>query len=137
MALQYTLVVLGPATPEQLWSRLHDASPEPTIDKGVLRADERDEVGYIVTVRRAQDGYYEYGDDLRTPRDYVRVGFRVADRDGSPPALARNLLGLVQNVLDSGDEDLWLDINGEELILERVGGEVRRVPAGFWNNVER
>jgi hypothetical protein len=46
------------------------------------------------------------------------------------------LLELVQNVLDSGNEDLWLSYSGETLILERTDGHLRRVPGGFWNNVE-
>jgi hypothetical protein len=37
---------------------------------------------------------------------------------------------------DSGNEDLWLSYSGETLILERTDGPLRRVPGGFWNNVE-
>jgi hypothetical protein len=40
-------------------------------------------------------------------------------KDQSPQRLARIVLELVQNVLDSGDEDMWLSFNGEQLILIR------------------
>ena len=140
MALDYALVIPGRASAEELWPRLYAPAhtpPKPRVRKGVWTADERERFGYIITLHRGRHGYYAIGDWLREPDEYLHVGFRQdRDHDWSAQQLAHNLLDLVQNVLDSGDEDLWLSFNGEELILERTRGQVRRLPAGFWNNVE-
>ena len=125
MAIEYALVVPGETSVEEMWRRLHEAQTEPTVRNGVWSADEWNTSGYLISVHRGFDGYFEVGDWIREFDQYLNVGFRE-NSDGSPPVLARNLLGLVQRVLDSGDEDLWLSVNGEELILERVDGEVRR-----------
>ena len=110
MALDYALIIPGRTTAEELWPRLYGTAhtpPEPSVRKGVWTADERERFGYIITLHRGRHGYYDLRDRLRKPEEYLHVGFR-ADKDQSPQRRARVLLALVQNVLDSGDEDLWL-----------------------------
>ncbi|MDA0172608.1 SitI3 family protein [Solirubrobacter taibaiensis] len=126
MALEYALIVPGGITPEAMWPRLYGeryTPPTPIIDDGLWTAEERERFGVLITLHRGEHGFYDVGDRVREPAEYLYVGFRA---DWEDLARAdRSVRELAQNVLDSGGEDLWLSLNGEELLLERIDGEVR------------
>ena|SRR5690349_11071778 len=135
MAIEYALVVPGRTSPEEMASRLGLERGDFEVSKGVWTADLRRDRGFILTLRRAKDGYFESDDWTLEPDKYLHVGFR-ADKAAPPQVRDRNLLDLVERALATGDEDMAFIENGEVLVLERAGGELRRVPVGFWNNVE-
>lgn len=135
MAIEYALVVLGRTSPEDMASRLGLERSDFERSKGVWTADLRRERGFILILRSARRGYFESDDWTLEPDRYLHVGFR-ADKAADPQMRDRNLLGTVERALATGDEDMAFIQNGEVLVLERTGGEVRRLPVGFWNHVD-
>ena len=119
MAIEYALVVVGRTPVEQMRDRL----------------DVPDDAPFSVTLHRGKRGYFESDDWTLEPDRYLRVGFRV-DKEADPQFVARTLIDVVQRALATGDEDMAFIQNGDVLVLERTGGEVRRLPVGFWNNVD-
>ena len=135
MAIEYALVVLGRSVPEDMASRLGLQRRDFEISKGVWTADLRRERGFILILRSARHGYFESGDWRLEPDRYLYVGFR-ADKAADPQMRDRTLFATVERALGTGDEDMAFIQNGEVLVLERTGGEVRRLPVAFWNNVD-
>jgi hypothetical protein len=135
MALEYALIVLGRTRPEDMVSRLGLERRDFELSKGVWTADLRRERGFILHLRSAKHGYFESDDWTLEPDKYLHVGFR-ADKEADPQFLARSLIDTVERALATGGEDMAFIQNGEVLVLERTGGEVRRLPVGFWNNVD-
>jgi hypothetical protein len=116
MALEYALIVVGRTSAEQMRARLDVPVSAP----------------FSVTLHGGKHGYFESDDWALEPDKYLHVGFR-AEKEADPQVLARNM---IERALATGDEDMAFIQNGEVLVLERTGGEVRRLPVGFWNNVD-
>ena len=135
MAIEYALVVPGRTSPRTWRPASAWNGATSSVSKGVWTADLRRDRGFILTLRRAKDGYFESDDWTLEPDKYLHVGFR-ADKAADPQVRDRNLLDMVERALATGDEDMAFIENGDVLVLERTGGEVRRLPVGFWNNVD-
>src|SRR3954447_21317148 len=119
MALEYALVVVGRTSAERLRARL----------------DVPENAPFTITSHRGEHGYFESEHWPLEPDRYLHVGFR-ADKGADPQRLARSLIDAVERALATGDEDMAFIQNGEVLVLERACGEIRRLPVGFWNNVD-
>ncbi len=118
MALEYALIVVGRASVSEMRARLDVSADAP----------------FGVSLRRGKRGYFESGAWTLEPDTYLQVGFRV-DKEADPRNVARSLVDVVERALAGGEEDIAFIQNGDVLVLERVGGEVRRLRVGFWDNL--
>ena len=130
MAIFYTLIVVGETSQAEMADRLG------------LRFESRGrvwttvELGFIITLHRSTNGYYEFGERVFKPKRHLHVGFRVhRDYDYDAQEQAANLIRFVDRALETGAEDMVLVQLGETLLLERAGNTLRQTDAGFWNNV--
>jgi hypothetical protein len=143
MAIEFSLILSGPTAPEGIISRLHPAEsgrPEFIRLDGIWVADERERLGFILRLRQGEQGYFEAeaGDEVWTwePDVYVNLGF-VLEKEAPRPTAYRQMLEMVERVLATGNEDAALIQNGNYLLLRRRAGKLHRVPAGFWNSLDR
>ncbi len=139
MSTEYRLVVNGDTPVEQIAERAFPDPVEcPTGTPPLLAADLYERRGFDVTVRAGHDGYLETESDNGVwewePRSYVAVTFRV-EKNADPGRAIVNMLTVVGRLLDTGQEDAALILNGDYLLLTRFGGVlVKHRRAAWWEN---
>ncbi|MEV6850467.1 SitI3 family protein [Actinoplanes sp. NPDC051411] len=126
MAIEYGLTLAGDTTAEQVAVRaLPVPVQRPPEIAPVLSADLRESHGFTVTLLATKHGYVEAESDDGLfewePESYVAVGFRI-DKDADREWAIVNMLTIVWRVLATGDEDASLVLNGDLLVLSRLGG---------------
>ena len=123
MALDYMLAVIGRTTPDAMAERLGFPRQDFVIKRGLWTTRQADRL-FILTLHRAEHGYFEHEAWVRKPKEYLSVGFRL-DKFRSDEAM-RVLHKLVARALASGDEDMLFLGPDDFLRFERVNGRVRR-----------
>lgn len=136
MATEYRLTLAGNTPVEQVAQRaLPDPEDRPTGIPPLLAADLYDRYGFEVTVRAAANGYFDAESDNGMwewePAAYVAVTFRMEQNADSDRALV-NMLLTVRRVLRTGPEDAALVLNGNWLLLTRLGGVLVRHRRDKW-----
>jgi hypothetical protein len=137
VALEYDLILIGGNTVEQVAERAFPITEErPTGAPPLLRsADIRDQYGFTVSVLRRQVGYVAVESDNGMwefePDAHVALTFyldETADLDWS----IANMLTVARRVLDSGNEDALLILDGDYLLLTRFGGSIVKHRRTTW-----
>jgi hypothetical protein len=136
MALEYRLVLGGSATAGEVAKRaVPDSAERPSGNGALLSADLFEKYGFLLTVREGKNGYVEVQADgdswLWEPHEYVSVNFRM-DKFADLSWSVINMLALVRRLLDTGPEDAALVLNGDVLILTRLGGALAKYRRQDW-----
>lgn len=139
MATEYQLMIAARLPVEQVAERAFPSVEMRSVGpSSPLGADLRDEYGFGVTIHAGQNGYLEAESDDGMwewdPEDYVMVTFHVREESMTGPPLIA-MLAAVGRVLETGSEDLSLDLNGSWLILTRIDGVVARHKVAEWWDV--
>ncbi|GAA0533038.1 hypothetical protein GCM10010172_12330 [Paractinoplanes ferrugineus] len=126
MATEYDLYLAG-NTPVELvaeWA-FPDLADRPTGTLPYLAADHYDKYGYSVVVTAGQNAYIDVAADGAAwewePQAFVLVGFSLGN-DADRPWAIDNMLAAVRRILAADDQDAALVLNGDVLILARMGG---------------
>jgi hypothetical protein len=133
VAIEYWLVLEGDLAVDAITTTAFpDPSERPTATGF---ADLYDRLGYGVTIRAGNDGYFQGESDpevdwLWKPRRYVQMTFRL-DKAHLQRAL-RNLLPVVARVLTSGSENAAFLLNGDYLLLSRTHGVLTKHRRPQW-----
>lgn len=103
-------------------------------------ADLTEQAGYAVSVYGGRHGYYDAEDDDGSqwewqPDVYVNVSFRMSKNDESE-AGTPSMVAAVGRVLAGVTQDAALILNGNWLLLTRVGGRLRKHRPAWWNNYD-
>ncbi|MCM0676649.1 SitI3 family protein [Micromonospora phytophila] len=142
MAVEFRLTLAGDIPLGQVAELAAPGATETRTTSGnrMLSAALNEERGYVVDVTSGIHGYYDAEDDdgslwVWEPETYVDVDFYMrkdvlADR-GIP-----HMLATVANVLDGRTEDAALVLNGNWLLLTRVGGKRRKHRPTWWSHHE-
>jgi hypothetical protein len=143
---EYRLTVSGPTPVGQVAERaLGDPRVPLTPLKHVLTADLRATHGFSLSAYEVRDGYFsaagetEGADELEWEIPIgVSVNYNLV-KDPDPQARAEQaVLASVAHVLATGTEDLTLLLNGNYLLLTRVGGIVHKFSRDtWWNTIPR
>ena len=132
MPIFYELVIVGTTTADEFVARVYDDTLPAPVFEGHA-ADETGRFGFWLTVLAGTNGYFQDDGWKIEPARYLGVDFRV-DKHASPKQVHAGVRRFVDRALATGDEDMALVNNGNTLLLERVNGEVRRVPSSFWDD---
>ena len=125
MALDYRLAVIGETSPLELAERLGFTREDFERDGKRWVADRFDERGFVLIVMRQTNGYFQYDDWEIEPKRYVSASFRINKTRSYE--VCRAVDALVEQVLDTGAEDLVYEGPDFCLRLERTAGVVRRI----------
>jgi hypothetical protein len=114
-----------------------EESTQPNYPR-LLSADLREELGYTVTIYAGSNGYFDAEDDDGIqwewePDTYTNVVFDLRKND-PPDDVVPTMVSAVGRVLASRQEDAALVLNGNWLLLTRVGGELRRHRPTWWSH---
>ncbi|BCJ41080.1 hypothetical protein GCM10010168_46220 [Actinoplanes ianthinogenes] len=139
MAIEYRLIVATRNPVEDLANR---AFPDPDEHMSgtppLLLTDLNEKYGFGVTAYAGRDGYLEAEADNGMwewkPSAFVRFTFHMNKKASLGPSL-RAMVGVVERVLDSGAEDVSLDLNGNWLLLTRIDGVVTKHKQADWWDV--
>nr|WP_296072731.1 SitI3 family protein [uncultured Actinoplanes sp.] len=136
MALEYRLVLAGPATAEEVAERaMTDTADRPSGDGPLLTADLFAKYGFLLTVRAGKNAYVEVEADdeswLWEPAEYVSVNFRM-DKFADLNRSVIHMLTVVRRLLSTGSEDAALVLNGDVLLLTRLHGAVAKYRREQW-----
>lgn len=137
MAIEYRLTLVGDVPLEHV-ARLAapNASERLTrTGKRMLTANLDHDCGYTVDISAGSDGYYDAEADgsqwVWEPDAYVDVDFRMC-KDAPSDAAILNMLTAVARVLAGRTEDAALVMNGNWLLLTRLGGVLRKHNLAEW-----
>jgi hypothetical protein len=114
-----------------------DAAETPTpAGNQLLSADLYDERGYLVSISSGHNGYYDAEDDDGAywewePEEYVDVSFDMRTDDMVDKGVP-NMVTTVARLLAERPEDAALVLNGNWLLLTRVGGTLRKHRPQWW-----
>lgn len=139
MAIEYRLTLEGDIPLEQVAALAVPEADEVLQLPGsprVLTADLNERLGYLVTIFPGRDGYYDAEDDNGglwewEPEVYVNVMFHMRKNEQSNRGTL-NMVAAVARILDGRPEDAALVLNGNWLLLIRVGGLVRKCRSAAW-----
>jgi hypothetical protein len=140
MAVEYQLTLAGDIPLEEVAAvAAPEAAEIPTPSGGgrLFTADLRDRYGYGVSIFGGRDGYCEAedGDGSRWEwelESYVDVIYRLS-KDQPTDRATSNVVTAVARVLASRAEDAALVLNGNWLLLTRMGGTLRKHRPTWWN----
>jgi hypothetical protein len=139
MAVEYALTLAGEAPIDQVaWRALPEPSERPIGTPPLLAADLGERYGFGVTVLAGRDGYVDVAADrgqwVWEPESYVSVDFRI-DKAAEHEWAVVNMLSCVHRLLGTGSEDAVLALNGDVLLLSRLGGAlVKHHRDGWWSS---
>ncbi|GIE91320.1 SitI3 family protein [Actinoplanes regularis] len=136
MALEYRLTIARATTITDLAVRAFpDPAERPQGSPSLLVADLYDRYGFEVTIYAGQNGYRSAESDDGMwewkPAEYISMSFRM-DKTAHPSQTLPAMLAAVKRVLDSGAEDVALDLNGNWLLLTRVNGVITKHKRDGW-----
>ncbi|MDW5324789.1 SitI3 family protein [Plantactinospora sp. KLBMP9567] len=140
MSIDYRLTLAGDIPLEQIAELVApDATETSTMSgKRMLTGPLSDEYGYVVDIISGSHGYYDAEDDdgsqwIWEPDIYADIDFHMSKDDltdkGTP-----NMLTAVARVLTERAEDAALVLNGNWLLLTRVGGVLRKHRPTWWSH---
>jgi hypothetical protein len=131
VALVYDLILIGSGSVEQVAERaLPKPDERPTGSPPLLRsADLQDRYGFNVSVLSREVGYIAVESDDGMwefePDAHVTVTFYL-DKSAELDWSIGNMLTVIRRLLDSGDEDAVLILDGDLLILTRIDGALTK-----------
>jgi hypothetical protein len=138
MGVEYRLTLAGDIPAEQVAEcAVPDPAERPQWWEGrLLSADLYERRGFGLSVRAGRGGYYEARDDNDAvwewePESYVNVTFSMG-KDDRVEERTTNMLTIVARVLEGRSEDAALLLNGDVLLLTRVGGVLRKHNRATW-----
>ncbi len=137
MALVYDLILIGSSSAEQVAERaLPKADERPSGTPPLLRsADLQDRYGFNVSVLSREFGYIAVESDDGMwefePDAHVTVTFYI-DKSAELDWSIANMLTVVRRLLDSGEEDVALILDGDFLILTRLEGTLTKHRRTTW-----
>jgi hypothetical protein len=138
MAIEYQLTLAGDIPLEQVAELAAPGATETSTLSGgrMLSADLNEECGYVVDITSGSHGYYCAEDDGGSlwqwePEAYVDVSFYMR-KDTLTDKGKPNMLAAVARVLAGRNEDAALTLNGDVLMVTRVGGTVQKHNADGW-----
>ncbi|MEU2661487.1 SitI3 family protein [Micromonospora sp. NPDC007220] len=140
MGIEYRLTLAGDIPLEHLAPLVAPHGVEESTLPGyprLLTADLAEELGYTITISGGKHGYFDAEDDDGTqwewePDTYANVVFHLRKND-PPEDVVPNMVSAVARVLDSGQEDAALVLNGNWLLLTRVAGELHEHRPSWWD----
>jgi hypothetical protein len=126
MATEYRLTLAGSTPLVEVAERaLPEPDERPVGTPQLLSADLHDRYGFEVILRAGRNGYLDAESDsglwVWEPDEYVSVRFRMEKNADSDRATV-NMLLAVRRILLTGPEDAALVLDGNYLLLNRVGG---------------
>ncbi|MFG1953973.1 SitI3 family protein [Micromonospora sp. NPDC048830] len=112
-------------------------TPTPAANR-LLTCDRYEERGYLVSISSGRNGYYDAEDDADAywewePEEYVDISFDMRTGDMADKGVP-NMVATVARVLADRAEDAALVLNGNWLLLTRVGGILRRHRPQWWTH---
>jgi hypothetical protein len=131
VALVYDLILIGSGSVEQVAERaLPKPDERPTGSPPLLRsADLQDRYGFNVSVLSREVGYIAVESDDGMwefePDAHVTVTFYL-DKSAELDWSIGTMLTVIRRLLDSGDEDAVLILDGDLLILTRIDGALTK-----------
>ncbi|ROT26858.1 SitI3 family protein [Micromonospora sp. HM5-17] len=139
MAIEYELTLASDAPLREIAAVVAPAAGEVTTlsqDERLFTADLHDRYGYGVSVFGGRDGYCEAEADDGSrwewePNPYVDITFRLS-KDRPTDKVTQNMVAAVARVLASRPEDAALVLNGNWLLLTRMGGVLRKHRRTWW-----
>ncbi|GLW34648.1 SitI3 family protein [Actinoplanes regularis] len=136
MAIEYRLTTAGSTPLREVAARAFpDPAETPDGTSGLLVADLHDRYGFGVTIYAGENGYIEAESDGSRwewePAQFVSTTFRMGKEIDLERALTA-MLHAVKRLLDSGAEDVALDLNGNWLLLTRVNGVITKHKRDGW-----
>ena len=114
-----------------------DATETPTLaGNQLLSSDLYEEHGYLVSINSGRHGYYDAEADDGAywewePEVYVNISFDMRTDDMAGKGVP-NMVVTVARVLADRTEDAALVLNGNWLLLTRVGGTLRKRRPQWW-----
>lgn len=138
MALEYRLTLAG-STPVNVVAEraLPEADERPVGTAPLLSAALFQSHGFNVTVRAGQNGLVDVESDDGSwewePEKYVSLTFRM-DKSADAGWNVVNMLTVVRQVLNTGDEDAALVLNGDILLLTRFDGTLAKHRRSWWEH---
>ncbi|GAB2955544.1 hypothetical protein GCM10027280_50010 [Micromonospora polyrhachis] len=142
MSINYRLTLAGNIPLEQVAEFAAPTAVETSTLSGgrMLSADLSDQLGYAVSITAGSGGYYDAEDDngeqwVWEPDPYVDVNFHMR-KDMLAEKGTLNMIKAVGRVLAARPEDAALVLNGNWLMLTRVGGELRKHNVADWFDEE-
>ncbi|MEU4159797.1 SitI3 family protein [Actinoplanes sp. NPDC026670] len=137
MALVYDLILIGDNSVEQVAERaLPNPDERPTGTPPLLRsADLHERYGFNVSVLSRDIGYVAAESDNGMwefePDAHIAVTFYL-DKSAELDWSITNMLTVIRRLLDSGDEDALLILDGDFLLLTRFGGTLTKHRRATW-----
>ncbi|MGW0436771.1 SitI3 family protein [Micromonospora sp. NPDC003197] len=138
MSIDYRLTLAGNIPLEQVAELAAPTAVEASTLSGarMLSADLSDSLGYAVSITSGSSGYYDAEDDggdlwVWEPASYVDVNFHMR-KDTLAEKGTLNMITAVGRILAGRSEDAALVLNGNWLMLTRVGGELRKHNTADW-----
>ncbi|MEV0393829.1 SitI3 family protein [Polymorphospora rubra] len=139
MGIEYRLTLAGELPLERVAELAAPEATELPAQAGYPRAfgaDLNDRLGYSITIIAGTGGYYDAQIDDDTswvwePAAYVDVDFDIA-KDAPGHEGKRNMMVAVDRLLAGLTEDAALVLNGNWLLLTRLGGQVVRHNPDEW-----
>jgi hypothetical protein len=136
MALEYRLTLAGDTPAERVAQRALPVPVEsPAATAPVLHANLRESHGFTVAIRAGKNAYVSAESDRGLwewePETYASVAFRVSKEADHEWAVV-NMLTIVWRALATGSEDAALVLNGDLLVLTRLGGILAKHNRNGW-----
>jgi hypothetical protein len=140
MALEYRLVIVGEVPLDSILNRaFRSAANRPAVEVAGdvwIAKDVFTRLGFDLRWRHGTRGYFEAHPDgsvwIWEPPKYTGVAFRL-DKFFDWETAVANMRRIVSNLLASGPEDMALIFNGDQLLVLRERGQVKRFgPAREW-----
>ncbi|WP_433791535.1 SitI3 family protein [Actinoplanes sp. CA-252034] len=137
MALVYDLILIGGSSAEQVAERaLPKEDERPTGSPALLRSAElQDRYGFNVSILSREVGYIAAESDDGVwelePGANVTVTFYL-DKSAELDWSIANMLTIIRRLLDSGDEDAVLVLDGDFLIFTRLEGTLTKHRRATW-----
>ncbi|GIF14910.1 SitI3 family protein [Actinoplanes teichomyceticus] len=136
MAIDYRLTIGGATLIDDVAARAFPEPAErPAGTASLASADLSERYGFAVSLYTDRNGYLEAEADDGMwewePAEFVSMMFRVEKTVAGNRAVIPMLIA-VRRLLDSGPEDVALDLNGSWLLLTRIAGTLTRYKQAAW-----
>ncbi|GAB3154547.1 hypothetical protein GCM10027290_49240 [Micromonospora sonneratiae] len=142
VSIDYRLTLAGSAPLEEV----AELAGSDFVERGtltgrrMLSADLFESCGYVVDITAGSDGYYDAEGDggslwVWEPERYVDIDFHMR-KDALAEMGTPNMLMAVARILAGSAEDAALVLNGNWLLLSRVGGILRKHNVADWYDEE-
>lgn len=136
MATEYRLTLAGdPPVVEVAERALPEPDDRPAGTPQLLSVDLYEHYGFEVVFRAGRNGYLDAESDtglwVWEPETFVSVRYRMEKNADSDRATVNMLLG-VRRILHTGPEDAALVLDGNYLLLTRVGGHLVKHRRDTW-----